>query len=73
MELRKKLEMLEELFEVEEGTLNEDTELNSLDEWDSVTALSLIVLFDEEFNTTLTGKQIKEYKTVKDILDAMVK
>lgn len=73
MELREKLEMLEDLLELDEGTLNENTELNSLEEWDSVAALSLIVLLDEEFNKTITGKQVKEYKTIKDILNVMEK
>jgi acyl carrier protein len=71
MELKEKLEMLEEMLELEEGSLKENTVLNSLDEWDSVSALSLIVLLDEEFGKTIAGKDIKELKTVKDILNLM--
>lgn len=71
MELKEKLVMLEELLELEEGTLNENTELKGLEEWDSIAALSLIVLLDEEFKKTVSGKQVKEFKTVKDILGYM--
>ena len=31
--------------------------------------LSLIVLCDDEFDKKLTGEQIREFKTVKDILN----
>ena len=71
MENKRKLELLEEMLELEEGALNEDTLLDSIDEWDSVAALSLIVLLDEEFEKTITGKQIKEFKTIGDILKIM--
>ena len=71
MENKRKLELLEEMLELEERALNEDTLLDSIDEWDSVAALSLIVLLDEEFEKTITGKQIKEFKTIGDILKIM--
>ncbi len=71
MENKRKLEMLEEMLELEGGTLVEDTVLDSLEEWDSVAALSLIVLLDEEFNKSISGKEIKELKVVGDILKVM--
>ncbi len=72
MDNKEKLELLEEMLELEEGTLKEDTLLNDIEEWDSVAALSFIVLLDEEFNRTITGKQIKEFRTIGDILKEMV-
>jgi acyl carrier protein len=33
--------------------------------------LSLIALVDEKFGKSLTGEQIRAFKTVKDILDSM--
>ena len=46
-------------------------ELNSkfrdLDEWDSLTALSLIAMLDDEYNITVTGDQIKNLETLGDI------
>ncbi len=71
MENKRKLELLEEMFELDEDTLKEDTLLDEIEEWDSVAALSLIVLLDEEFDKTITGKQIKEFKTIGDILKFM--
>ena len=68
---QEKIALLEEMMELDEGTLNESTLLKDLDEWDSMAALSLIVLMDETFSKKLTGTQIKEFKIVKDILDYM--
>ncbi|NLX90377.1 MAG: acyl carrier protein [Firmicutes bacterium] len=71
MTTQEKLAMLEEIMELESGSLNAGTKLEDLEEWNSMAALALIALMDEEFNKILTGKQIKEFKTVQDILDFM--
>jgi len=66
-----KIRLLEETLEIEEGTLNEDTNLSEIGEFDSMAKLTLIVLCDDEFGKKLTGEQIRSFKTVKDILDFM--
>ena len=66
-----RIAMLEDMLELEAGTLNESTELTSIDEYDSMAKLSLIVLFDDEFGKRLTGEMIRTFKTVGDILAAM--
>jgi len=71
MTQREKITMLEDLLELENGTLNAETELTSIEEYDSMTKLSLIVMMDDEFNKKLTGEQLLAFKTVQDILDFM--
>lgn len=71
METAKKIEMLEDMFELEQGTLSPETVLANLEEYDSMTKLSLIVLMDEEFGKKLTGEQILKFNTIGDILDFM--
>lgn len=71
METSKKIELLEELFELENGSLNPETVLANLEEYDSMSKLSLIVMMDEECGKKLTGEQILKFKTVQDILDFM--
>ena len=66
-----KIAMLEDMLELENGTLSAETELVSVDEYDSMAKLSLIVMMDDEFSKKLTGEQIREFKTVQDILDFM--
>ena len=66
-----KIAMLEDVLELDGGTLKPETELSSIEEYDSMAKLSLIVLMDDEFDKKLTGEQIREFKTVKDVLDFM--
>ena len=66
-----KIALLEETWELDEGTLSEDTVLADVEEYDSMAKLSLIVLCDDEFEKKLDGDTIKGFVTVKDILDFM--
>lgn len=71
MTQEEKITLLEDMLELDNGTLNPEIELSSIDEYDSMAKLSLIVLMDEECNKKLTGEQIREFKTIKDILNFM--
>lgn len=71
MDLKQKLAALEEIMDVEEGTLKPETELESIEEWDSLSALSYVVYMDDEFGKKMTGQQVRAFKTVQDILDTM--
>ncbi len=71
LSIKEKLAMLEEVFEMEEGTLSADMQLEELEQWDSMAKLSVIVLMDDEFGKELTGDQIKKFVKVQDILDFM--
>lgn len=66
-----KIALLEEAWELDKGTLTEETVLKDLKEFDSMGKLSLIVLCDDEFGKKLPGEIIKGFLTVKDILDFM--
>lgn len=69
MSNEEKIRLLEEVLELDENTLTEETLLSNVDKFDSMAKLTLIVLCDDEFNKKLSGEKIKEFKTVKDILD----
>lgn len=66
-----KIALLEDMLELSNGSLKPETVLANVDEYDSMAKLSLIVLMDEECDKKLTGEQIREFKTVQDILDFM--
>ena len=66
-----KLNKIEEVLDVEEGTITEDTELASLEEWDSVAKLSLTIMLEEDYGKKITSQDLKELKTVRMILDLM--
>lgn len=68
---QEKLALLEETFDMDEGSLSPEMELADIEEYDSMTKLSLIVMVEEECGKKLSGAEIKEFKTVKDILNVM--
>lgn len=73
MSEREKLALLEDLFELEEGAITPETNLEDIDEYDSMTRLSLIVMMEDEFGVKLDGAAIKSFVTVGDILAKMEK
>lgn len=44
-----------------------DTDFKGLDEWSSLTALSIISMVDEQLNKTITGADIRGSKTIEDL------
>ncbi|MCF0247333.1 MAG: hypothetical protein HUJ86_01870 [Synergistes sp.] len=71
MEITKKLAMLEEVMELDEGTLKPEMLLEEIEEYDSLAKLGLIVLMSDEFSKQLSYDGIMQFKTVQDILDYM--
>ena len=70
--MENKLKKLEQLFEMQEGTLRPDTLLKDLEEWDSITRLSFVVMMEDDYGKKDTRTEVMNYKTVSDILDGMV-
>ena len=71
MDIKEKLAKLEEIMEVDEGTLSPDTLLSDVEEWDSLSALSSVEMMRDDFSKKISGDQIRSFKTVQDILDSM--
>lgn len=71
MDLQEKLAALEEIMDLEEGTLKPEQTLDEIEEWDSLAALSFVVFMGDEFGKKMTGAQIRAFATVQDILDTM--
>lgn len=59
-----KIAKIEDVLDIDEGTLTVDTLLDEVDEYDSMAKLSLIVMMDDDFGVKLTGDMIKEFVTV---------
>jgi acyl carrier protein len=71
MDIKEKIALLEDMLELDEGTLKAETQLDELEEWDSLAGVSLVALVDEHFSKKVTGQAIKAFKTVQDILNVM--
>lgn len=57
------------LDDTDMSLIKSDTIFRDLDEWDSLTALSLIAMADEEYSVKLTGEDIKSSVTLNDIFE----
>lgn len=71
MTTEEKLTLLEEVFEAERGTLKADMLLSDVEEWDSMSKLSLIVMMEDTFGKKMTGNDIRNLVSVQDILSLM--
>ncbi len=71
MKKEEKLDLLADAFDVDVSDLQSDVELENMDNWDSMTKLSLVSLMDEKFKKVLTKDIISKFKRVQDILDFM--
>ena len=70
MEITQFLQHFENLLDDTDSSLiKEETVFRDLEEWDSLTALSLIAMSDEEYSVKLTGEDIKTSITLKDIFE----
>jgi len=71
MTVKEKLNILEELLSIEKDTLDENSLLEDIEEWDSMAVISLIAMFDGVFGKEIKSEEIKQFRTVKDIIDRM--
>lgn len=69
MTVQEKLEVLEDILELDEGTLKVEDSLEDIDEWDSMSKLYLVTYVKKEMKKRLTVDEIKNFKTVQDICD----
>lgn len=46
-----------------------DTEFKSLEEWNSLTALSIISMIDDNYDKTITGADLRKCVTIKELFD----
>lgn len=66
------LNQIEEVLDVNEGTLQMDMKLEDVEEYDSMAKLSLIVMSDDDFDKKLTAEQLNDFQTVGDIVNFLV-
>ena len=66
------ISLLEECMDLEEGTLELEDSLSEYEEWDSLTALTVIAAVDKQFHKVLLGGTLKKAKTVSDIVNLIV-
>ena len=71
MNVEEKIALLEDIMDLDEGTLQLDTILGSLEEWDSMSKLSLVASAKKASGEELTVDDIKAFVTVEDVCNAI--
>ena len=71
MNMQERINLLEEIMDLDPGTLKLDDTLSDYEEWDSLTALTFISEMDERFGKNLSGDDIKAFVTVADAIAVM--
>ncbi len=70
MELEKFIADIASQFEdTDSSVFTADTRFKTLDEWSSLTALSLIGIIDEEYDIVLKGDDIRQADTIKELFE----
>lgn len=72
MELNKFVENFASQFEdTDPKTITASTKFRDIEEWSSLTALSIIAMVDDEYDIQLKGDDIRNATTVEDLFNVL--
>lgn len=70
MDIKEFIEKFADAVEdVDVNALTPETNFRELEEWSSLTALSIIAMADEEFDVELSGTEMKSAETIQQLFD----
>lgn len=59
---------LEEMMELDSGTLNKDLELSGIEQWDSLAFVSFLAMADSNYGVKVAPAELRACKTVGDLI-----
>ena len=69
MKVNEFIEALEDLLDLQQGDLDQNTSLAQLNEFDSLAVMSLLAFIDEQFGRRLSGDQFVSITTVRSLME----
>jgi acyl carrier protein len=70
MDANKFLKDFAEIFDNEPTEkITMDTRFKAIEEWSSLTALSIIAMADEKYNVKIKGDDVRNSQTIKDLYE----
>jgi acyl carrier protein len=70
MEIKEFIEKFSEEIELESvDELTAETEFKLLDEWTSLSSLSIIAMVDEEYDVEINGQDLRSCETIEDLFN----
>lgn len=73
MDEKKFITDMEELLEVDGGSLKLTVDLTSLEQWDSLAFVSFLAMADSKFNTKVAPTELRQCKTIGDLMKLVSK
>lgn len=61
----------EQFDDLDASVLTPETEFKQLEDWNSLVALSVIAMIDEEYDVTVKGKDITGANTIQDLYNTV--
>lgn len=62
----------EQFDDTPKGIFKPETQFRELDEWDSLSALSVIAMIDEEYNIIISGSDLRSVSTIQELFDLLL-
>jgi acyl carrier protein len=70
MEIKEFIENFANQFDdTDASVFTADTKFKEIEEWSSLTALSIIAMIDEEYDVTIKGDDIRNSVTIQDLFN----
>ncbi|AMO84787.1 hypothetical protein B857_00062 [Solibacillus isronensis B3W22] len=69
MDLKEFTLLCEEVLDIEEGTLQLSTNLDEIEEWDSLAKMDLVSMCEEKFNLKLSLDIFNDADTLQNLID----
>lgn len=62
-----KAKFVDQLIDEDESKINEDTKFRDLSSWDSLTAMAVIAMIEDEYKVKIPDEVFRNFVTVNDI------
>jgi acyl carrier protein len=62
-----------EVFSIPEKMVNDPLDLRDISSWDSMSHMMLIARVEEAFSVEFTGDEIADFRTVRDVREALAR
>ena len=66
-------EIFSEVFNVDKSNIHESLNIRDIKTWDSMNHMTLIEALESNYNVMLTGDQIAEIESVRDVIESLRK
>jgi acyl carrier protein len=67
------INLFKELLENNNQEINMSTKFRTLENWDSLTFLSVLAMIDEEYDVVIEGNDFQKLQTIEDLIDEIKK